>query len=136
MFYIKRYHTGLNNSSVVSLTSITTSPTKPSRYSRTPPPSLRKRPSSAKLSVESCTEPQESPVPTKQNTGWSPVNLEIVPGGIDWKFYSQPLSMESAEGLAKKWPAIEATYISSLKEIFQKLRHERETMCEYFFVRR
>ena len=67
---------------------------------------------------------------------WLPVNLDLTPGGPGWSFYSQPVSETLAKGLAYKWPAIEQTFIKTLRYVFQGLRKEREAICQYFFVRR
>lgn len=67
---------------------------------------------------------------------WVPVNLEAEPGGPDWNYYSQPVAENLAKGLAHKWPAIENTFVTMLKSVFQIMRGERECICVYFFSRR
>ena len=47
-----------------------------------------------------------------------------------------PVSTELAKGLAVKWPEIEKTYIKTLHMIFQTLREERDSFCQYFFHRK
>ena len=67
---------------------------------------------------------------------FAPVNLNAEPGSSDWVYCDLPLSVELASGLAGKWPAVEETYISTLKAVFQHLRAERDCICQYFHDRR
>ena len=67
---------------------------------------------------------------------FAPVNLNAEPGSSDWQYCDLPIAMELATGLASKWPAIEETYISTLKAVFLYLREERENICQYFYDRR
>lgn len=67
---------------------------------------------------------------------WLPLNIDTVPGGPEWKFYSQPIPDNLAKGLVRKWPGIEQTFMKTLKQVFQSLRAERESICQYFFTRR
>ena len=69
-------------------------------------------------------------------TEWVPINLDTQPGGPEWTYFFSAISNNIAGGLAGKWPAIETTFISTLKQIFQQLRDERECICQYFFIRR
>ena len=72
----------------------------------------------------------------KKQSQWSPVNHEATPGSAEWEYYAEPVPPTMVKGLADKWPAIEKTYITTLKQIFQILREERECICQYFFLRR
>lgn len=65
-----------------------------------------------------------------------PINLDAIPGSAEWMFYCYPIPDNLAEGMATKWPAIEQTFIKTLKQVFQILREEREIICQYFFLRR
>ena len=67
---------------------------------------------------------------------FAPVNLNAEPGAPDWVYSDLPLSAELAGGLASKWPAIEETYITTLKAVFLQLRAERDGICQYFYDRR
>ena len=66
---------------------------------------------------------------------FAPVNLNAEPGTSEWTYCSLPLSIELAKGLAGKWPSIEEICITTLKGVFQHLRAERETICQYFYNR-
>lgn len=61
-----------------------------------------------------------------------PINAGIEPGSKEWSFCSLPLDQELAQGLAHKWPTIEATYKATLKKVFWLLRRAREATCHYF----
>jgi hypothetical protein len=67
---------------------------------------------------------------------FSPINPNAEPGSSDWAYCSLPLSADLAKGLARKWPAIEETYTTTLKGVFLHLRAERENICQYFYDRR
>ena len=58
------------------------------------------------------------------------------PGDPDWQYCDQPLKMELATDLAQIWPNMETVYLSTLREVFQRLRDERETICQYFYDKR
>ena len=73
---------------------------------------------------------------TREPEEWLPVSTDVIPGGRDWKFCSQPVPETLAKGLVHKWPAIEQTFVKTLKQVFQMMRGEREAICQYFFARR
>ena len=60
----------------------------------------------------------------------------INPGSPGWKYSDLTLCMELAEGVARRWPAIEETYIKMLKGVFHLLRGEKECIYRYFYQRR
>ena len=153
----------LSSGSVISLTSVGSSPSKHntsagrSKALSMHSPSTLHRPSSAEMSSAGTSRgikvgrkraTPESPLrhalrsdgrdssPVRRKSQWSPVNHEATPGSSEWEYYSQPVPPAMVSGLADKWPAIEKTFITTLKQVFQILREERECICQYFFLRR
>ena len=65
-----------------------------------------------------------------------PANPNAEPGSSEWQYCKLPVPGKLAQGLAQLWPAVESSYCSSLKTVFQQLRSEREAVCRYFHARR
>ena len=151
----------LSSGSVVSLTSVNSSSSKQNVSARRKAKSMPhsntiNRPSSAEITSPGVkgrgakkwavpesplrhalrSSDKEVPAHPRKKSVWSPVNHEATPGSPEWEYYAQPVSPVMVTCLADKWPAIEKTFITTLKQVFQMLREERECICQYFFLRR
>ena len=63
----------------------------------------------------------------------SPVAL---PGSPEWRYCYLPLNKQLAGSLAEKWPAIEQTYLVTIRRVANMQRQERENICRYIYARR
>lgn len=141
----------LSSGSVLSLTSITAADadTKPVlKKSGSTAGSPVHRPSSAKSpTAKGCKKKRAVHTPdaparpdlvqeVSSTESWVPMNRDATPGDRNWQYCARPVALEVARELVGKWPALEDTYIRTLKVVFEELRDEREEICQYFFVRR
>lgn len=58
------------------------------------------------------------------------------PGSDTWQYSSLPLNSRLAVSLSDKWPAIEQTYLVTIRKVACLLRQEREAVCRYIYSRR
>ena len=90
-----------------------------------------RRPSSASM-----LEAAASFLQAKTGTSTLSIAGSSEPGDPDWQYCDLPIKKELATGLADIWPSLERVYLSTLREVFQQLRAERETICHYFYDKR
>lgn len=55
------------------------------------------------------------------------------PGSDEWKYVNQSIKSEVANVLSPQWDMVEKSYIDGSKQMFRKIRYEREGIIRYFY---